>query len=273
MLRGSPAAKWGAAPSIALTGTTLPSPRLPAPDPVRAQCPHPGAGAPGGNTGRRTPQHWPPSLLCQETLSFSRHTCFAITTLVSKAPSPRRGSSSRCPVSLPPKSVWGKEASPRPPQPEVSCGLQAVQSQVPQRSGTLAGRCPCADRALLSLWRFVFFLRCCLCEPCCPLLLLVLKLQAALSEGRTALLGPVPQWTSSTWGRTRALWPPGGSRPGPTSFSEAPPQGQPVPHSAVTRPHQCLSHPEVGAARATGLRGHRSSHLCLVTSPPSAFVS
>lgn len=161
----------------------------------------------------------------------------------------------------------------RLPAPEVWCTLQAAQSQVPQRSGTCAGRCPCADCVLLSLWRFVFFLRCCLREPCCPLSLLVLKLQAALSEGGTPSSAPF-----------HSGHPPLGEEPqhfGPLGAPGLDPQASvrhllraSLCHTLLSLSHTSVHPPRRWVQRGPlASRGHESSNLCLVTPAPSAFVS
>lgn len=56
------------------------------------------------------------------------------------------------------------------------------------------------------------------------------------------------------WGQNPRTLAPRGSWPGPTSFGEVPPQGQPVPHHVVAQPHQCLSHLGRWCSEGPGLR-------------------
>lgn len=188
----------GATPRV-LMDTSLP--RLPAPDPVRGQHPSSGAGAPGGSTGgrpakparrRRAPRHWAPSHLRRETPPSPG---------TAALPSPCVSKGARLP-GVPPAAplvvLWGSPVQP----------LQLPGARTPGNAAGLHGRL----HSLLwfvGVWGLAFSLPCCLCASW-PL---SWSFRAAL---RTPLdpHGELP----STRGPNPALWPFGGSWPGPTYF-------------------------------------------------------
>lgn len=207
-----------AAPRVARMDTSLPSPRLPAPDPVRGQC----AALVQGLLGK----HWKacqarrkedtPTLATIPALpgdpSSSGHTCSAVSTLVSEAPSPRRGSSSRCPVSLP-RVRLGEGSKVFPQRPRAASGLRRPRHQEHQKRpgccGARVGRlavplvvCFLSVSGVLSSSSLLFT------EPCCLLLLLlVLKLRQHLVGTGALPLASFHTAHPPLGARTPALWP------------------------------------------------------------------